>query len=338
MPVNKFALIRYKTIDNCLQNRLRKWTFEDLMDACSDALYEYEGVTKGISRRAIQLDIQTMRSEKLGYNAPIIVTGKKYYSYEEKGYSINNIPLTSQDLDTLNDVLGILKQFNSFGYFQELNDIVTRLDDKLYRQQNKGKSFIDFEKNELLRGLNHIDPLHKAIISSTTVEITYRSFKATDVQTILFSPYLLKEYRNRWFLLGANKKASAIMVLALDRIESFTERPKVQYIRPTIDVPNYFGDVIGVSKTPGQKPIQIILKIRKDHAPYIITKPMHTSQKIIREDAGGTTFSIDVIWNFELERELLGFGELIKVIAPRRLIGKIQSRTKMTTMQYMPPR
>ena len=47
MPVNRNALIRYTTIDKCLRNKYRKWTLEDLMDACSDALYEFEGIDKG---------------------------------------------------------------------------------------------------------------------------------------------------------------------------------------------------------------------------------------------------------------------------------------------------
>lgn len=66
MPANRNALIRYKTIDNCLCNKYRRWTLEDLIDACSDALYEYEGITKGISRRTIQMDIQMMRSAEIG--------------------------------------------------------------------------------------------------------------------------------------------------------------------------------------------------------------------------------------------------------------------------------
>ena len=76
MANNKNALIRYKTIDKCLQNRYRKWTLEDLIEACSDALYEYEGKMMNVSKRTIQLDIQTMRSDKLGYNAPIIVVDR----------------------------------------------------------------------------------------------------------------------------------------------------------------------------------------------------------------------------------------------------------------------
>ncbi len=334
MPINKLALVRYKTIDNCLQNRFRKWTLEDLMEACADALYEYEGITKGISKRTIQLDIQNMRSEKLGYNAPIIVSDKKYYSYDEKNYSITNTPITKQDLGTLNEVLDVLKQFNGFGYFQELSGMVTRLKDKIYKQEHKGKSYIDFEKNALLKGLMHIDPLHKAIINKKTLEISYQSFKARLPQQLVFYPFLLKEYRNRWFLLGANQKGNTVMNLALDRIISIKELNKEKYQKPNFDVSTYFDDTIGVSKTPTQKPILVVMKIVKAHAPYVITKPMHASQTVLKEEIDGTIFSIEVIWNFELEREILGFGEQIKVLSPRRLSNRIKGRMKEALAGY----
>jgi len=334
MSINKLALIRYKTIDHCLQNRFRKWTLEDLVEACSDALYEYEGISKGISKRAVQLDIQNMRSEKLGYNAPIIVTDKKYYSYKDKGYSITNSPLTQQDLGTLKEVLAVLKQFKGFGHFQELNGMVTRLEDKLYKQQHKGKSYIDFERNELLKGLQFIDPLHKAILNKKTIEVTYQSFKASVPQVILFYPYILKEHRNRWFILGCNAKSNSVMILALDRMDHFEECPSEKYRKANFDVSTYFTDVIGVSKMPAQTAQTIIMRIDKDNAPYVLTKPLHASQKILEKDEQGVLFSIDVIWNFELEREILGFGEQLQVISPRRLKSKIAHRIKKSWGAY----
>jgi predicted DNA-binding transcriptional regulator YafY len=150
----------------------------------------------------------------------------------------------------------------------------------------------------------------------------------------VFYPYLLKEYRNRWFILGANRKSKAIMILALDRIEQFQEISTEKYQKADFDVSNYFNDVIGVTKMPNQKPQLIVMKIIREHAPYIVTKPMHPSQKILREDFDGTIFSIEVIWNFELEREILGFGEQVKVLSPKRLSGKIQSRMKHTLSKY----
>ena len=98
MAQNKNALIRYKTIDKCLQNHYKKWTLEDLINACSDALYEYEGREVNVSRRTTQLDIQLMRSDKLGYNAPIVVYDKKYYKYQDENYSITDIPLNNRRL------------------------------------------------------------------------------------------------------------------------------------------------------------------------------------------------------------------------------------------------
>ena len=118
MPVNRNALIRFRTIDECLKNRQRRWTLEDLIEACSEALYEYEGIDKGVSRRTVQMDLQLMRSDKLGYNAPIQVLEKKYYTYEDPNYSITNIPLTKQDLGKLTEVVEILRQFKGLVTFR----------------------------------------------------------------------------------------------------------------------------------------------------------------------------------------------------------------------------
>jgi predicted DNA-binding transcriptional regulator YafY len=334
MPINKLALVRYKTIDNCLQNRFRKWNLEDLVEACSDALYEYEGISKGISKRTVQLDIQNMRSEKLGYNAPIVVTDKKYYSYSDKSYSIHNIPLTVQDLGTLTEVVEVLRQFKGFNYFQELTGMVSKLEDKIYKQQHKGKSYIHFEKNDLLKGLEFIDPLHKAIINKKSLDLHYQSFKASEATEMIFYPYLLKEYRNRWFVLGANKKQQ-LLTLALDRIVSLKENESEKYLKNKFfDIDTYFDDAIGVSKNPGMIPQLVVMKIDKQNAPYILTKPFHASQKIQKEDHDGTIFTVEVIWNFELEREILGFGEAITVLSPRRLRNKIKHRLKKMTEQY----
>lgn len=337
MSLNKLALIRYKVIDSCLQNRRRKWTLEDLVAACSDALYEYEGIKKGVSVRTVQLDIQNMRSEKLGYNAPIVVLDKRYYTYEDKGYSITNIPLTQQDLSTLGEVVSILKQFKGFSYFQELTGMVSRLEDKVYKQQHKGRSYIHFEKNDLLKGLEFIDPQHKAIISKTVIDVNYQSFKARSAGIITLHPYLLKEYRNRWFVLGVKFKGKApeLLNIALDRIIEITERPADEYYEnKMIDIDTYYDDTIGVTKNTGQKPITILLKVDQANMPYVLTKPIHPSQNVIRREKEGTIISLHVVWNFELERELLGFGECITVLAPRHLISRMKHRISAMYWKY----
>jgi predicted DNA-binding transcriptional regulator YafY len=326
MPVNRNALIRYKTIDQCLQNRYRQWTLEDLIEACSEALYEYEGIVKGISKRTIQLDIQFMRSDKLGYNAPIIVYDNKYYTYEEKGYSITNIPLTDKDLAKMSEAVEFMKQFKGFSHFRELDGMIQKLEDHVYSQKKKQKPAIDFEKNDNLKGLEFLDILYQSIIQQRAVKMTYQSFKARQANSFDFHPYLLKEFRNRWFVLGIKKKNEPIMTLALDRILAIHPSEVSFILKEDFDPQAYFKNVIGVTVEENQKPERVILCVSHRHANYVITKPLHSSQKVISRDNYGVTIELEVQHNFELEKEILGMGEGITVIAPERLKRRIISR------------
>jgi predicted DNA-binding transcriptional regulator YafY len=335
MPINRNALIRYRTIDNCLQNRRRKWTLDDLIDACSDAIYEYQGIMTGVSRRTVQADMEMMRSNKLGYEAPIIVADKKYYTYEDKNYSIANIPLNQQDMQVLGEVSDLLKQFKGFSHFTDLNEMVSKLEDKIYTQKTQSPPVIDFEKNDNLKGLEWLEGIRKAIVAKQTLCITYQSFKARTASTFCFSAYLLKEYRNRWFVLGvSHQRNSTLLNLALDRIQTIETHMEDYRENTSIDLATYYSDVIGVTKSPGQRDNEVIFWIDNANAPYIITKPLHHTQKLLKEELDGKIFSIKVILNFELERELLGFGSKIRVLGPRHLVKQVKEQLKKTLANY----
>jgi predicted DNA-binding transcriptional regulator YafY len=326
MPVNRNALIRFRTIDNCLRNRQRRWTLEDLIEACSEALYEYEGIDKGVSKRSVQMDLQLMRSDKLGYNAPIVVLEKKYYTYEDPDYSITNIPLTEQDLGKLTEVVEILRQFKGFSHFQELSGMVHRLENKVYAAKTNTESVIDFEKNEDLKGLEYIDTLYQAIINKQPLLFKYRSFKARQASDFIFHPYYLKEYRNRWFVLGVKKKDSPVLTLALDRILEISSG-SIKYVdKKNFSAADFFQHVIGVTVSQNTVPEKVVLFANKETAPYILTKPLHSSQRLEETLPNGILISIRVQLNFELERELLGFGDRIKVISPEQLKRRIKEQ------------
>ncbi|MBP5424253.1 MAG: hypothetical protein J6Y78_17615 [Paludibacteraceae bacterium] len=130
MPANKNALIRYKTIDNCLRNRFRRWTIDDLVDACSEALYDMEGITKGVCTRTVQMDIQIMRSDKLGYNAPIEVYDKIYYRYADPDYSITEMPLSVDDCKLIKEAIALLgNRENSDS--EKMRSVLTKVQNRL---------------------------------------------------------------------------------------------------------------------------------------------------------------------------------------------------------------
>ena len=138
MPVNKNALLRYKIIDRSLRNRYRRWTIEDLVDAVSDALYEMEGISKGVSIRTVQSDIQIMRSDRLGYNAPIEVYDQKYYRYADPNYSITDMPLTAEDFNLIAKAVEMLGKVEGMMELQQMNKVLTRVKERLIAILNYG--------------------------------------------------------------------------------------------------------------------------------------------------------------------------------------------------------
>ena len=138
MPVNKNALLRYKIIDRSLRNRYRRWTIEDLVDVVSDALYDMEGIQKGVSLRTIQADIQMMRSDKLGYNAPIEVYDQKFYRYADPNYSITELPLTNEDVRLIDKAVDLLAKAEGQSELQATGRVLKRVRKRLIAILNFG--------------------------------------------------------------------------------------------------------------------------------------------------------------------------------------------------------
>jgi predicted DNA-binding transcriptional regulator YafY len=335
MSQNKNALIRYKTIDKCLQNKYKQWTLDDLIEACSNALFEYEGKENSVSKRTIQLDIQLMRSEKLGYNAPIEVYDRKYYHYAEDDFSITDIPLTETDINVLTETVEMLKQFKDFSLFNDVSDILQRLEDKIYSEKSNSKPVIHLDKNESLKGLHFLDELYQAIIKKVVLKIEYQSFTAEVPNTFLFHPFALKEFNNRWFLIGRKKAKLPIANLALDRIVSIDYDFSQPYLEEDFDVELFYKNVVGVTVNQGLQPRVVQLLVDKLNASYVLTKPLHNSQRLITQNEDGSVIiNLFLRENYELERLLLGFGNGVEVLKPERLRNRMMQILENALQKY----
>lgn len=337
MPANKNALIRYKTIDNCLRNPYRRWTLDDLVEACSDALYEMEGRSRGVSVRTVQGDIQMMRSDKLGYNAPIEVYDNKYYRYANPDYSIFNMPLSDTDFEMLQEAVDMLRQLEDFDQFSEIADVVSRLQDKLSVTRNGMKPIVNFDKVPDLKGLRLLNPLYNHIAMHHALHIVYQSFNARKPQELIIFPHLLKEFRNRWFLFGSRANDMALFNFAIDRIVSFDVATDVTYRdNPGFDPEHFFDDVIGVSKNIGNKPTKVTFWANREQSRYIMTKPLHRSQYLVERnrDDGSCIFQIEVVLNFELYSVLMSYGPGLRVLAPENVVKHIGGKLRAAARGY----
>lgn len=337
MPANKNALLRYKTIDNCLRNRQRRWTLQDLVDACSDALYDFEGIRKGISTRSVQLDIQMMRSDKLGYNAPIEVYDHKYYRYSDPDFSITELPLSQTDYDKLAEAVDMLRQYADFDYFTELSDVFGRLQDTLAIARNKRAPIVDFERNSNLMGLKFLNPLYNYIANKQTLTISYQPFNNPKPKNWIVWPYLLKEYRNRWFLFCTRVTDHKLFNLALDRMKSIGPNKEVVFQDDShFDPSTFFNDVIRVTKTRKTLLETVRFIANSEQAPYIETKPVHSSQIVLErnEEDGTVVFQCKVVLNFEFYALMLSYGPGVKIISPKGAVKTIRKMLNEAAKQY----
>ncbi len=338
MPLNRATLIRISTIDKCLQNHYRRWTLNDLIDACTDALAEFEGRKNPVSRRTIQNDLSLMRSDRLGYNAPIVVRDNKYYVYEDPDYSITHLPLNDEGLDALNSALDILRQLQGFPQLASSIDTISKLNEQISRQTGTSAPAMDMEHVEGYSGAQFIGVIYDAVRKHQTIVIEYQSFKARQAQALAVYPYLLKEYRNRWFLIGekTDNQVPQVNIFALDRIHSVTLDKEHPFRRCVdFDPATFFDDTVGVTKTIHDKARRVVIRIDRDQTPYVETKPFHRSQKVVnRFRDGSIQISLQVVLNNELERLILGFGGHVEVIAPPELRARIAAHVAKAARHY----
>ena len=336
MATNKHAIIRYQTLDKCFRNPGRTYYIEDLIEACNAAIYEYSGIEDGVKRRQVLDDIKFMESEQ-GWNIPLdhIRDGHKvYFRYYDLNFSINNQPLNETEENQLKEALLTLSRFKGMPQFEWIDEITARLDSGLGLSKTS-QQIIEFEQNDFLQGLEHITPLYNAILYKKVLIVTYKSFKSGIKQTIIFHPYYLKQYKNRWFAFGLNEEFGQITNLALDRIVGIEDCKKVYTPNTTIDFSEYFEDVIGVTVDKEANLQKIQLKVSSNLYPYIQTKPLHGSQKTKEKNDAFVVIELDLIPNYELESLILSFGEGIKVLSPGTLREKIKNRVQMTLNNYI---
>jgi len=336
MGTNKHATIRYQTLDKCFRNPGRTYYIEDLIDACNDAIYEYSGIEDGVKRRQVLDDIKFMESEQ-GWNIPLehIRDGHKvYFRYEDMSFSINNQPLNETEEIQLKEALLTLSRFKGMPQFEWVDEITARLDSGLGLSKTS-MQIIEFEQNDYLQGLEYITPLYNAILYKKVLNVSYKSFKRDNNQSISFHPYYLKQYKNRWFVFGLNEDFGQITNLALDRIVGIEDAKKVFTPNTTIDFSEYFEDVIGVTLDKEAKLEKILLRISNDLYPYIQTKPLHGSQKKKETADFYVLIELELIPNYELESLILSYGEGIEVLSPETLRDKIKNRVKATLSNYV---
>lgn len=332
----KNAAIREMVLDRCLSNHHRKYSTEDLMEKCNEAL-ALEGYETVKSLNTIRGDMRAIEQRWGAYGGMIeeIREGRnKYYTYADPQFSIYKAGLSRDDLNRLNQAIQVLSRFQGLPQFEWIHELNARFQ-SVFMSSPDSDTIISFDDNIDAEGRQHISKLFHAIVEKVVLSITYKPFDVSDVVEHTVHPYYLKEYNNRWFLLGLDEYFHVLTTFALDRILSINIMHKKYVANESVDFTEYFDDVIGVTVFPDEVVLQIKLWVSKEQYPYIRTKPLHGFQKVLRKlDDGNVIIQIEVKENYELIQKILSFGEHIVVLEPAAIREKIRSMIRQAGENY----
>ena len=148
MPANLNALIRYKTINSCLYGGRRRWSIRELIEACSEALGESRGRYNLISERTVRDDLRVLKSDILGFNAPI-EQEKGLYFYSDPQFSILTLKITDAGLaDKIFTFLIHLRNDIQHPELESILEQLCKLTNKKYEQPVSSEG-ISVEKSEI---------------------------------------------------------------------------------------------------------------------------------------------------------------------------------------------
>ncbi len=336
MATNKHAQIRYKILDNCFRNTGRNYFIDDLLEECNNAIIEMDPKSRGVSLRQVQDDISFMESED-GYSIELIRNkeGKRvFYRYSDPKYSIFNSPIDETELAKLKDALAILGNFKGLPQFEWMEELITKLNHGVVNNEPP-ETIISFDSNKYLKGVEHLGTLYNAIRYKRTLNIVYQPFEYAEPIKLEFHPYFLKQYNNRWFVYGYSAEANkSDWNIALDRIVSIKETRKKYRFNETIDWEEYFEDIYGVTKPEKTEASKVKLEFYGKTGHYIVSKPIHGSQKAKWKNKSVLEVELDLMINFELEQLIMSYGGNIKVVAPVSLRKKIIENLKQAKTLY----
>jgi predicted DNA-binding transcriptional regulator YafY len=320
----KNGLGRLQVIDSKL--RYKKCTWQELAEACKTTL----DLREIPSKRTILGDIMLLRTY---YQAPIPM-GKPTYYYENRAFSIFNNPFNIEQISALKMLIDVVKNAGQLAIFDNLTDeLFAPIEPINAARSIKKQTLLSMERVDIVEGMQFLSGLYQAILSRSTVELTYKKFNSDGAKTFIFHPYYLKEYNKRWFVFGWNNSKERMENYALDRIKTAPLSLAI-YRQNDIDFEHYFDNMIGVSRQIDSPIEEIQLYFTQNRAPYILTKPLHPSQRIISENTEGSLLAFNLVINKELETAILGFGADVKVIAPLKLRDAVMNILREAWQHY----
>lgn len=285
-------------------NKLRKKpsSLKEILDYL-DEESDLQGYNYRISTRTFQRDLEDIRSL---YNLDI------QYNFSKKVYYLDN----DDQQDTMKE--RILEAFDTFNALNVTDRI---------------SKYIHFEKRRP-QGTENLYGLIHAIKNTKCITFTYAKFWDDYTTKRTIEPYALKEFSNRWYVMGKDLKDGSIKTFALDRLSDF-QILNTAFVYPTnFNIEKHFEFCFGIISPNDEKPQKITLSFDAHQGKYIKTLPLHATQHIIKDTKDELQIELTLCITHDFIMEVLSYGDTVEVLEPQQLIDEIKQIVKRTLQYY----
>ena len=320
MPISKSAFRRYQIIDKMVRNKMKTYpTMNQIVDQIHQSL-EYE-----VSPETIQKDIAKMKEPAPeGFHAPIYYNRTtRGYAYSDPDYVLAGVPLTDVDIESIRESLEFIKILGGSQISEKFNNAMEKvLSISLEEFQGKVKKqpILQTMNPPKSRGFEHFDLFYAACRDKTPVSFVHYSYKKRNFSAFSIHPFLIKEFENKWYVMGYSEKHKEVRTFGLDRIfDPILLKKKFIPVESAIierEANNYYG----VFPIPNQKKQRIKIHVSALATNYFEAYPIHESQQIKKQEDGSSVISYYLIPTIELTRLILSHGYHVNVIEPKWLI------------------
>lgn len=249
-----------------------------------------------------------------------------------------------RDIKDIESVFGIeIKYDRSQGVYQIIEDTNSGIKERMLEAfdtfnalqiSEKVSDFIHFE-NRKSKGTENLYGFLHAIKNKQLVSFTYQKFWEEQPEKRTIEPYVLKEFANRWYILGYDSSRKSVRSFALDRLSDLEIHKEKFTASVDFDVNKYYQYSFGIiSPEKNQKPEEIIISCESFQGKYIKALPFHHSQQIIKDTDDEFILKLFLVPTYDFIQELLSKGKTIKVLEPQSLVNELKNIYKAALEQY----
>lgn len=174
-----------------------------------------------------------------------------------------------------------------------------------------------------------------AMKEGKTLRLKYKAFWQDTRKIILLEPYCIKQFKQRWYLLGRNVQVDRLLIYALDRISEIEKEESMKFKMPScFSAKEHFATAYGIitgDETPEET---VVLRVTDWHAHYLRSLPLHHTQTEKDSSNGYCTFEYHICPTLDFQQEILSMGAFVEVLSPQWLREQIGNTVKLMYEKY----